>query len=105
MDLTISFPQAVLGDTVEIPTLTGKSRIKIPAGIQSGKILRLKGKGITHLRRREKGDQLVRVHVYTPEKISASERKIMKELTESDNFTPPVSHGGFFSKVKEAFGY
>ncbi len=105
MDLTISFPQAALGDSVEVPTLKGKSKIKIPQSLQSGKILRLKGKGISHVRGSVKGDQLVRVHVYTPEKLTNAERKLINQLAGLDNIAPPVHSGGIFRRMKEAFGH
>jgi len=104
LDLAISFPQGVLGDDVEVPTLTGKSKLSIPGGIQSGKILRMRGKGIPHLNGNGSGDQLVRVSIYTPTKLNEREKELLKELMESDNMTP-AAHGekGFFKKVKEAF--
>ena len=105
LELTISFPQATLGDSVEVPTLKGKSRIKIPQGFQSGKLLRLKGKGIRQVRGAARGDQLVRVHIYTPEKLSSTERKLMNQLAGSENVAPPSHSGGIFRKMKEAFGH
>jgi molecular chaperone DnaJ len=88
MLLPISFPQAALGATVEIPTLTGRAKLTIPAGTQSGKILRLRGKGIPHLRGAGMGDQLVQVQVYVPTKLTASERQALEELNQSDNLDP-----------------
>ncbi len=104
LDLAVSFPQAVLGDEVEIPTLTGRSKLTIPEGIQSGKILRMRGKGIPHLTGAGAGDQLVRITIYTPTHLNEREKKLIRELTECENLLP--SHGagkGFFKKVKEAF--
>ncbi|MCB0833243.1 MAG: molecular chaperone DnaJ [Bacteroidetes bacterium] len=103
-DLPISFPQAVLGTDIEVPTLYGSARLTIPAGIQSGKILRMRGKGIPHLNAGGSGDQLVRVLVYTPTRLNEHEKKIMRELLESENLLPSKeSESGFFKKVKEAF--
>ncbi len=103
-NLMISFPQAVLGDEVEIQTLIGKAQLTIPQGIQSGKILRMKGKGIPRLNGSGQGDQLVRVMVYTPSRISDEERNIMKQLKISGNFTPSAENEkSFFKKVREAF--
>jgi molecular chaperone DnaJ len=104
LDLPLSFPQAVLGDEVEIPTLTGRSKLSIPAGIPSGKILRMRGKGIPHLNGSGSGDQLVRISIYTPTRLNEHEQKVMRELMESENFSPAASDGkGFFKKMKEAF--
>ena len=80
----ISFSQAALGDTLEIPTLNGVAKLKIPSGIQSGQILRMKGKGFPRIRRSSKGDQLVKIQVETPKKLSSSLKKIMKELSNID---------------------
>lgn len=103
-DLVISFPQAALGDEVEVPTLFGKARLTIPPGIQSGKILRMKGKGIPHLNGGGQGDQLVRVSVYIPARLSDEERAILNQLRHSKNFTPSSeSEKSFFKKMKEAF--
>jgi molecular chaperone DnaJ len=81
-ELPISFTQAALGDTVEVPTLNGRARLKIPAGTQSGKIFRMRGKGIQHLQRHGVGDQLVRVWVWTPKEVS-------KELEQLPHMKPP----------------
>jgi len=88
MLLPISFPQAALGASVEIQTLTGRAKLTIPAGTQSGKILRLRGKGIPHLRGAGMGDQLVQVQVYVPTKLTASERAALEELAKSENLDP-----------------
>lgn len=76
----ISFPKAALGVKIEVPTLEGKVILKIPAGIQSGKLIRLRNKGIPYLHRRGRGDQLVKVIVKTPEKLSRRQRDLLKEL-------------------------
>ena len=80
----ITFSQAALGDTLEIPTLNGVAKLKIPSGIQSGQILRMKGKGFPRIRRSSKGDQLVKIQIETPKKLSGSVKKIMKELSSID---------------------
>jgi molecular chaperone DnaJ len=104
LDLPVSFPQAVLGDDVEIPTLTGRSKLTIPAGIQSGKILRMRGKGIPHLNGAGAGDQLVRLSIYTPTHLNEREKKLIHELKACENLSPSGADGkGFFKKVKEAF--
>ena len=103
-NLHISFPQAALGTDVEVPTVTGKAKIKIEAGTQSGKVLRLRGKGIPEVNGYRTGDQLIYVNVYTPKKLNSEEKKIMKGLLGSDNFTPdPNAEKGFFDKMKDFF--
>ena len=103
-DLPISFSQAALGAEVEVPTLTGKARLKVPPGIQSGKILRLRGKGIPELNGYRTGDQLVRVLVWTPTHLNEREKAIFRELAKLESMTPPKGGRGFFDRIKEAFG-
>ncbi|MBX7151867.1 molecular chaperone DnaJ [bacterium] len=104
LDYAISFPQAVLGDDVEVPTLVGRVKLTIPPGIQSGKILRLRGKGIPHLNGNGSGDQLVRIAVYTPARVSEHERQMLNEMMKSEHFKPSADEEkSFFKKVKEAF--
>jgi molecular chaperone DnaJ len=80
LELNISYPTAVLGGKVEIPVLGGKAGLKIPAGIQSGQVLRMKAKGFPMLRGRSSGDQLVKVQIFTPTKISKNVKKIIQRL-------------------------
>jgi len=101
-DLYLSFSQVSLGDSVEVPTLTNNVKLTIAPGTQSGKILRLKGKGIRHLNHYGSGDQLVRVIVWTPTKLSDKEKKIFQQLSELENIKPPTEDKSFFSKMKEA---
>lgn len=101
-DLYLSFSQVALGDQVEVPTLNGKAGLKIEAGTQTGKILRMRGKGIAHLNQSGKGDQLVRISVWTPTKLSDKEKKMFYELAECEGIRPPVGDKSFFRKVKEA---
>ena len=86
--LNISMVQAVLGDELEIPTLNGKAKLQIDPGTQSNKILRMRGKGIQHLRGTGRGDQLVRVHVWTPEKISKETKQIFQKLAKQADILP-----------------
>lgn len=104
-DLAISFPEATLGAKLEIPTLSGKVSIKIPEGTQSGKVFRLKGKGLPSVNGYGKGDQLVHVSVWTPQKLSKEERKIISDLQNSENFDPDPENNqkGFFQKMKDLF--
>ncbi|MDW8286604.1 MAG: DnaJ C-terminal domain-containing protein, partial [Flammeovirgaceae bacterium] len=104
-ELHISFPDAVLGTMVEVPTLNGKIKIPIDAGIQSGKVLRLRGKGLKDINGYQTGDQLIHVNVYVPTKITDEERKILEKLRDAKNFSPtPVkSQKGFWNKMKQLF--
>ena len=104
-DLHISFPEAVFGTQVEVPTIDGKAKIKIPPGTQSGKIFRLKGKGFPAVNSYEKGDQLIHVNVWTPQHISSEEKTMLEKMQASQNFTPKPEKGdkSFFDKVREMF--
>ncbi len=87
-NLFLSFPDAVLGTTTEIPTVDGKVKIKIDAGSQSGKILRLRGKGIPEINGYGKGDLLVNIQVWTPQKVTKDEAKILEKFKTSESFIP-----------------
>lgn len=89
-DLNISFFDAVLGANVDVPTVDGKARIKIDPGTQSGKVLRLRGKGIPDINSRTRGDQMIYVNVWTPQKLSQKETDILLQLKNSENFLPPI---------------
>ncbi len=104
-DLYISFPDAVFGTQVEVPTIDGRAKIKIPAGTQSGKIFRLKGKGFPHVNSYEKGDQLIQVNVWTPQHISLEEKEVLERMAVSPNFEPKPEKNekSFFDKVREMF--
>jgi molecular chaperone DnaJ len=104
-ELYLSISDAVFGIQLEIPTIDGKAKIKIPAGTQSGKIFRLKGKGFPSVNSYEKGDQLVHVNVWTPQHLTAEEKAIMEKLNHSPNFQPKPDKNepSFFDKVREMF--
>src|SRR5688500_12563122 len=104
-DLHISFPDAVFGTQVEVPTIDGRAKIKIPPGTQSGKVFRLKGKGFPAVNSYEKGDQLISVNIWTPQTVSQEERDILEKLGEFPNFQPhpEKSDKSFFDKVREMF--
>jgi molecular chaperone DnaJ len=104
-DLYLSFPDVVFGTQVEVPTIDGRAKIKIPAGTQSGKIFRLKGKGFPQVNGYEKGDQLIHVNVWTPQNISAEEKLALEKLAQSKNFepNPEKNEKSFFDKVREIF--
>ncbi len=105
-DLHISFPDAVFGTNLEVPTIDGKAKIKIPAGTQSGKIFRLKGKGFPAINSYEKGDQLIHVNIWTPQHLTAEEKSAVEKMIDSPNFQPKPEKDekSFFDKVKEMFG-
>ncbi|HNA93022.1 MAG TPA: molecular chaperone DnaJ, partial [Chitinophagaceae bacterium] len=104
-DLHITFSDAVFGTQVEVPTIDGKAKIKIPAGTQSGKILRLKGKGFPAVNSYQKGDQLIHVNIWTPQHVSSEEKAMLEKLGTSPNFKPQPdkSDKSFFDKIKEMF--
>ncbi|MEO6733715.1 MAG: molecular chaperone DnaJ [Ferruginibacter sp.] len=104
-DLHISFPEAVFGTNVEVPTIDGKAKIKIPPGTQSGKIFRLKGKGFPAVNSYEKGDQLIHVNIWTPQHVNTDEKSMLEKMQDSVNFQPKPEKGdkSFFDKVREMF--
>ena len=111
LELNLSFTDVAVGTELEIPTLETEEedkekknklvKINIPAGTQSGKVFRLRGKGLPELNTYRRGDLLVEVRVWTPTKLSSREKELLEELSQSENFQPPKKKG-FFDKVKEA---
>jgi molecular chaperone DnaJ len=101
----VNFIDAVLGETIEIPTIGGKAKIKVDPGTQSGKVLRLKGKGLPILQGYGSGDLFVHINVWTPTKISKEEREILEKLKNSENFKPQPdkSQKNFFGRMKDMF--
>lgn len=104
-DLHISFVDAALGTNVEVPAVGSRVKIKIDPGTQSGKVLRLRGKGLKDLNGYETGDQLIYVNVWTPKKLSAEERSKLESLQNSPNFipSPDASEKSIFERMKEFF--
>jgi len=104
-ELHLSFTDAVFGTQVEVPTIDGRAKIKIPAGTQSGKIFRLKGKGFPAVNSYEKGDQLIHVSIWTPQHISPEEKAMLDKLSQSQNFTPHPDKNdkNFFDKIRDMF--
>ncbi len=104
-DHYISFPEAALGTTIEVPTLEGKARIKIEPGTQSSKVLRLKGKGLPSVNAYGRGDLLVNINVWTPQNISKEEKQILEKLAKSDSFVPKPqkTDKSFFERMKDYF--
>lgn len=103
-ETAIPFPMAALGGEVNVPTLEGNTTLKIPSGTQSGKFLKLKGKGIPRLHHSGRGDQLVRVVVWVPTSLTSSERKSLETLLHSENFKTTQRDKSFFSKLRETLG-
>lgn len=104
-ELHISFIDAAIGTNVEVPSVGGKVRIKIEPGTQSGRILRLRGKGLKDVNGYGTGDQLIYINVWTPKKLTADEKAKLESLRESANFKPHPDAGekGFFERMKEYF--
>jgi molecular chaperone DnaJ len=105
LELDLNVAQAALGDKLKVPTLDGDEELAIPAGTQTGEVFKLRGKGVPHLRRNGRGDQLVMVHVLTPTKLSRQQKDLLKEL--SKTLGKEVVHQpekGLFDRVKEAIG-
>jgi molecular chaperone DnaJ len=104
-DLHLNFVDAAMGTSIEIPTISGKVKIKIDAGTQSGKVLRLKGKGIPNIQGYGKGDFLIYVNIWTPQALSKEEQKTLEKLRTSENFkpNPKITDKGFFDRMKDYF--
>lgn len=104
-EVFINFADAVLGTSVEVPGIKAKAKIKIDAGTQSGKILRLRGKGIPNIQGYGVGDQYVHINIWTPTKVSKEEKEMLEKLQNSENFKPKNdgSEKGFFQKMKDLF--
>ncbi|MFT5143953.1 MAG: molecular chaperone DnaJ [Rhodothermales bacterium] len=106
-DLYLSFPDAALGTDVEVPTLKGRAKLQIDEGIQSGKLLRMRERGIPDIEGGHKGDQIVRVHVWTPRAVTDEEREVLEGMRDSHSFRPDPDAAddkrSFFSRVKDVF--
>jgi molecular chaperone DnaJ len=105
-EMFLNIADAALGAQIEVPTLDGKARIKIPAGTQSGKVLRLREKGLPSVQNYQRGDLLVHVNVWTPKKMNDEEKRILEKLKEMPNFKPNPGQEdkGFFDKIRDIFG-
>ncbi|MBC6993193.1 molecular chaperone DnaJ [Neolewinella lacunae] len=104
-DLYLNFADAALGTSVEVPTISGRVKVKIPAGTQAGKIFRLRGKGLPALQGYDTGDQLIHVNLWTPKNLTKEETELLVRMREMDNFKPQQEKGekGFFERMKEYF--
>lgn len=101
----LSFPEAALGTSIEVPTINGKAKVKIEPGTQAGKILRLKEKGLPGINSYGRGDLMVNINVWTPKDMSKEEKELMEQLMESENFQPKPTQKdkSFFDRMKEYF--
>ena len=106
-DVYLSFPEAAMGTEVEVPTLKGRARLEVEPGTQAGKILRMRNRGIPDLEGSGKGDQMIRIHVWTPQELSESEQEMMEQLQHHDNFQPQPEERphekSFFRRVSDVF--
>jgi molecular chaperone DnaJ len=107
-NLFVSLTEAALGESVEVPTLDGKVRLKIDAGTQSGKLLRLRGKGLPSMNGYGTGDIIVCVNIWTPQSVTKEEKELLEKLRNSPNFKPNPKNNknqkGFFDRIKDYFG-
>ena len=101
--IPISFPQAALGTELELETLDGIETVKVPEGTQSGKEIKLRGKGVPHLNSHGKGDLIVEVRVQTPAKLNKQQKELLKQLGETISVENTPHSRGLFNKVKEMF--
>jgi molecular chaperone DnaJ len=104
LNLDINVAQAVLGAEIEVPTIDGDEKLKIPAGTQAGKVFHIKGKGVPHLRRSGRGNQLVIVNVEIPSKLTKEQRELFEKLAESLGTTVHPKEKGFIDWLNDAFG-
>lgn len=104
-DLFLSFADAALGTSVQVPTLEGKVKIKIPPGSPAGKIFRLKGKGIPEVQGYKRGDHLINVNIWTPKKLSSEEKALLEQMRGMQGFVPAPDKNekGFFERMKDLF--
>lgn len=104
-DLFLNFADAALGTSIEVPTIDGKAKVKIPAGTMAGKILRLQGKGLPGVQGYSKGDQLIHVSLWTPKHLTSEERAMLEKMRTLPNFNPQPNKDdkGFFDRMKDMF--
>jgi molecular chaperone DnaJ len=102
-EMPLTFIQAALGDEIEVPTLYGKVKLKIPAGTQTGTHFRLRGKGVKNVHGRGQGDQHIQVKVVTPKNLTEKQKQLLRDFSEISGTLPDEQQDGFFDKVKRAF--
>ena len=100
----ISFTQATLGATIDVPSLDGTKQFKIPSGTQYGAIFRIKGQGLPDMRTHRSGDQLVQVTIETPTKLNSNQKELLREFAKTENKTVSPKSKSFFEKLKKNFG-
>lgn len=107
-ELDVNFADAALGTSIEVPTLTGKVKITLPQGTPSGKIFRLRGKGLPSIQSYGRGDQLIHVNIWVPTSLTAEERKALEVIRKGKNFQPNEvdkrERKGLFDKMRDFFG-
>lgn len=103
-EVPVSFVQAALGDEIDVPTLDGKVKMRVPEGTQSGTVLRLKGKGIPYLRGNGRGDQNVRIKVVTPHKLTDKQKQLLQDFARASGENINPEEKGFFKKMKDVLG-
>ncbi len=99
----ISFTQAALGATIDVPTLDGKWDLTVPQGTQHGEVFKIKGKGLPDLRNQRRGDELIQIMIEVPRKLTEKQKSLLKELASLEDHNAMPAKKGFFDKVKEAF--
>jgi molecular chaperone DnaJ len=104
LDLNINIAQATLGDEVDVPTVDGDAVLKIPAGTQPGKVIRMRGKGVPYLRSNGRGDQMVIVNVSIPTSVDDEQQRLFEELGKSLGTEVVPQERGFFDKLKDVLG-
>ncbi len=104
LDLNVNVAQATLGAEVQVPTVDGDVKLKIPSGTQPGKIIRMRGKGVPHLRRDTRGDQLVIVNITIPKTLTQEERELFEQLAEKMDSNVLPQERGFFDRLKSVLG-
>ena len=104
LDLNVNVAQATLGAEVQVPTVDGDVKLKIPSGTQPGKIIRMRGKGVPHLRRDTRGDQLVIVNITIPKTLNQEERELFEKLAEKMDSNVLPQERGFFDRLKSVLG-
>ncbi|MFC0558005.1 molecular chaperone DnaJ [Halalkalibacter alkalisediminis] len=102
-EMPLTFAQVALGDEIEVPTLNGKVKLKIPAGTQTGTNFRLRGKGVPNVHGRGQGDQHVKIRVVTPKNLTEKEKDLIREFSQMSGGQPDEQNDGFFAKVRRAF--
>jgi len=100
----ISFTQAALGATIDVPSLNGKQQLKVPAGTQYGSLFRIRGQGLPDMRSGRRGDQLVQITVETPANLNAKQEELLRQFAQTENKRVSPKSQGFFEKLKRHFG-